>query len=565
MGDALAMRRAGKRRAERRKTPIDMVGPSIGLSSSGRPGEFRLNSAQAASLEQLYVSHPAIAAARGILHGQLLKGGLSVRRDGAVVDLQPAFAAHLDEVWLPFAADVVDSFLKWGLCAVVYEEDDESLQAQLAKRQRVADGKGLAASNLVPMVPPRESYDLAFVQGGRAGYKRTYRLYNASPTHAAQVDEDARIFVREHPDAGGNLVSPMSKIFDLGTFVTALTELALTAELTLARPRLWTQARLKKDGNGLEPGALFFDSASREVQASQDAQDNRSRVDALAMQQQMCKLINELQTRHAPQQQHQGRGSFTGQSAGKQSSVPPEIPPAIFALPADQEIAPSAGQLPQARGDLEALQRLAIELFSSAFGVPADLLFGGRFASKTTAQYASRLVPSFLSNTLLPPKRPSAARRLSLLNTTVAQLATSVNKVLTACYREVYGAGDGGEAPPSLVLLTSPLAATEEVSALYAAGLVPLDIAVPSVLNAIGATRDEIDSALEEMKAKEQEKNAGEDEERTLANQEKRDGLDAGKLRLEVEIDAVKASTEKTRAEAANVGKERSVAGSGGA
>lgn len=54
----------------------------------------------------------------------------------------------------------------------------------------------------------------------------------------------------------------------------------------------------------------------------------------------------------------------------------------------DQELAPSAGQLPQARGDLEQLQRLSVELFGAAFGVPSDLLFSGRFASKSTAQCA---------------------------------------------------------------------------------------------------------------------------------------------------------------------------------
>ena len=325
MSDGLAIRRGGRRRApsERRKTPVELVGPSIGLSSSGRPGEFRINTTQMQALEQLYTSHPAIAAARGILHGQLLKGGLTVRRDGKNVELTPAFAAHLDEVWLGFAADVIDAFLKWGAVVVVYEEDDESLSGQLAKRQRSARGEQ-GTNNLYPMVPPRETYDLAFVQGGRAGYKRQYLVYNQSPAHAAKVDEEARVFVREHPDAAGNVVSPMSKVMDLGSFVTALTELALQAELTNARPRLWTQQRQKKDGNALDPSTLFFDAASREVQASQDAHANRQQVDTLAMQQQMCAMLNELQHRRAPQQE-QGRGSFTGQNAVKQTHLPPEV------------------------------------------------------------------------------------------------------------------------------------------------------------------------------------------------------------------------------------------------
>ena len=46
----------------------------------------------------------------------------------------------------------------------------------------------------------------------------------------------------------------------------------------------------------------------------------------------------------------------------------------------------AAGQMPQTRGDLESLSRLAIEQISAALGVPADLLFNGRFASKSTAQ-----------------------------------------------------------------------------------------------------------------------------------------------------------------------------------
>lgn len=45
--------------------------------------------------------------------------------------------------------------------------------------------------------------------------------------------------------------------------------------------------------------------------------------------------------------------------------------------------------MPQARGDLEGLQRLVIEQMGAAFGVPSDLLFQGKFASKSTAQYVT--------------------------------------------------------------------------------------------------------------------------------------------------------------------------------
>ena len=207
------------------------------------------------------------------------------------------------------------------------------------------------------------------------------------------------------------------------------------------------------------------------------------------MQSQLCKIINNLQTRNAEPGDGNNPRSFSGGVAtGKHSMVPPEVPPSIFCAakgvqrpasaaprraiiarsrpPQDQEMANLAGQLPQARGDLESLQRLAIEQFCSAFGVPGDLIFNGRFASKSTAQ-------------------------LSLLNTTVAQLSKYVNQALTVAYRDIYGDGDGDQ-PVTLQLITSPLAATEEVVNLFAAGLAPVEIALPAVLNAIGATRDQI-------------------------------------------------------------------------
>jgi len=342
MSDGVSLRARGQRAVERRKGR-DLIGPSIGLAQSGRPGEHRLNATQIAAIEQLFTSHPAIASARCILHGQLLNGGLALRRDGEDVELTPEFESHLQELWIPYAADVIDSLLKWGYAVSVYEEDNDSLAKQVVKRRRTAQGdkgKGKAVErsdpvNLYPLVPPRETYDVAYVQGGRLGYKRQYFVYAQSPTHATKIDDEARVLIREHPDAAGNVISPTSKIFDLGSFAIALTELALTAEITLARPRIYTQQR-KKDGSGaLDPQNLFFDSESRGIQSSQDAEDNGRQVDQLAMQSQLCKIINSLQTRGPDPADANNPRSFSGGgvAAGKVSHIPPEVPAAIFSLP----------------------------------------------------------------------------------------------------------------------------------------------------------------------------------------------------------------------------------------
>ena len=68
-----------------------------------------------------------------------------------------------------------------------------------------------------------------------------------------------------------------------------------------------------------------------------------------------------------------------------------------------------------------------------------------------------------------------------MLNTTVSQLAKWVNLTLTMAYRDIYGEEDGEE-PAQLILLTAPLSSTEEVANLYAAGLAPIEVAMPAAL-----------------------------------------------------------------------------------
>lgn len=82
--------------------------------------------------------------------------------------------------------------------------------------------------------------------------------------------------------------------------------------------------------------------------------------------------------------------------------------------------------------------------------------------------------------------------------------------MLTAAYKDIY-AVDADEDVGSLQLLTSPISSTEEVLNLYAGGLAPLDIALPSVLHSIGIGKDAITKALEDARAENEKKAAIED------------------------------------------------------
>ena len=93
--------------------------------------------------------------------------------------------------------------------------------------------------------------------------------------------------------------------------------------------------------------------------------------------------------------------------------------------------------------------------------------------------------------------------------------------MLTIAYRDIYALGPDDDVG-QLTLLTSPLSSSDEILNLFNGGLVPIEVAIPSAMHAIGATKDEIDEAL--RKAKERESNqanqAGQANQVGQANQE---------------------------------------------
>jgi hypothetical protein len=93
------------------------------------------------------------------------------------------------------------------------------------------------------------------------------------------------------------------------------------------------------------------------------------------------------------------------------------------------------------------------------------------------------------------------------LNITVTQLAKSINTVLTLAYRDIYAEGPDDDVG-QLQLLTSPLAANAEVLQLYTGGLIPVELAMPSVLHSIGASKDVIDRVVDEAMQKKKDEEA---------------------------------------------------------
>jgi hypothetical protein len=127
---------------------------------------------------------------------------------------------------------------------------------------------------------------------------------------------------------------------------------------------------------GIDQASLFFDSESRDLQQQNTDEQSVDRQKQLQMVVALAGEVNRLRTHN-----------LDGNPAAPSAPVPaaPEVPPRLFALPERQALVPNALQ-PQSRGDLEQLMRFGNEAICSSLGVPASVIFEGKFSSNSMSQ-----------------------------------------------------------------------------------------------------------------------------------------------------------------------------------
>lgn len=408
-------------------TPLDFLTTENG----------RIESDEFCRLENLYNHSASCQAARVILHSQLMSGGLQFTRMGKRVRMTNEFTTHIQKFWEPFATNIIDSFLKWGLCPVTLEEE-EGCNAQ---------------SHTVPYVPDTGTFYVSWTGKGKRGFRRQYSL--RSVDRPADIDSGTAVHIRQPPDKDGNLNSPVSTVAPMCEFVEALQRLAEEAEHSRAAPSIVTQLRNRTTSTGLDSGALFYDTETRNMNTSNTERESTEAARALQAQARICQLINESQTRRNDEQ-----------TGIQRPLLNQGLPPRLFTLPKDHEVAPHTTQ-PQTRTDLEALMRLTSQSIAASMGVPSSLILESRHTAASSQQ-------------------------LHLLNATVSQLASSVASILTQTYCCIYGEKN----PVEVELNTKPMIDSSDLLSLYTSGLIDVDTALPSALTLLGASPFEIDDAL---------------------------------------------------------------------
>ena len=190
--------------------------------------------------------------------------------------------------------------------------DDARLDA------RINTAKINSGANLIPHVPDIGQCEVSFIHVGASNYRRQYRIFTTNSDsvrhtplepkttllqrfrfvfavrwlHPVQhcdartlcpmcviltrlfarhwqvykQDYTSEIFFKTEPDVAGNVCSPIATVFQSASFISALEELALQAEVVRARQMLVTQPMSRVQGNqNLDPVNLFTVFAEYEV------------------------------------------------------------------------------------------------------------------------------------------------------------------------------------------------------------------------------------------------------------------------------------------------------------
>lgn len=175
---------------------------------------------------------------------------------------------------------------------------------------------------------------------------------------------------------------------------------------------------------------------------------------------------------------------------------------------------------PESRNDLEQMMRVVNEQICASLGVPASVIFEGKFSSNSMSQ-------------------------LQLLNTTISSMAISVNTVLTSCYHAVFGENSARTESDELMLVTAPLSAVSEVCELFEKGVIDSESALPAALHSLGCSANEITEALRRMRENKDAKGMAE-----MATLESDNALKAAQVEhTRMGVGLVEAQTKKTTAD----------------
>ena len=259
----------------------------------------------------------------------------------------------------------------------------------------------------------------------------------------------------------------------------------------------------------MDPNICKFDSESRAIQSAANADDDAQSAESLSLSVRLCQILNRIQTTDAA-----GRPM---DPSARNPAVPPELPPRMFSVPDKQTVVPGVRR-PEARSDLVELARMVNDHVCASMGVPASVVFEGKFSSNSMSQLQLCAAHAFCAHirvlkrpiplsqaqhdrhVALVARQPRPHGGLPCLVRHAPRNRSTLAPTPTGNRHSAARSFENAQEEDELCLLTAPLASTEEIVNLFAAQVIDLETAVPAALHSLGCTAEEIAGALKRRK-----------------------------------------------------------------
>ncbi|MAD25917.1 MAG: hypothetical protein CMO44_17280 [Verrucomicrobiales bacterium] len=303
-----------------------------------KPKEYRsiISASKIKSLRSLYFNNTFVFICRNLIHSKIFENGLCLRSSQAKnCKNNPLTDQLMNNHWLPFARDIIDSIVCIGLVAIRYKE---------------------VSGDMIPYVPQAGTYEIHVVTDAEG--KARYEFFsNDKPINIENPTENAFVLngFGYDPERNGRLNSTIQALYPTIEFMSALHDYALQAEKIRSNPPIIMQKKAENNTQAQE--GLHFDHFvdGDSVKVSIHNQYTRDSADIKQLQNQQQLFLNAI------------RGAEDGESNNSETALKNMVP-----LPNQYSVGTTLE--PSSRTDFVSILRLNQETICALIGVPRSMI-----------------------------------------------------------------------------------------------------------------------------------------------------------------------------------------------
>ena len=406
-----------------------------------------LNRLQHRTVWAVYHGEPIVRACiNKILHA-IFSGGLSLNTPGSGPAPTAEFEAHLSNVWVPFATNIVVHFVLFGYCPYI-------INKKRARNRRVVR---------YPVTLPFGTYEVhnEVTTDYETKWTVYQRAYSAKPMQLNMPDARVRIGFYENgtrPTMEGDLNTDLAALVDTIATIDEMNEYALRAEAIRTHPTLFVEST---------PDSRRFEEVSH-VRAF-DGND----IEEATTERQQYNTYSKYKSVQTSQSNAScvagdlgGVSTRTGRRFANHARIWENN---VFCVPDGTQLSsnvPSA----EPRGDLLALTEHKEDIICAALGVPKNLMIAGSRGGGAEASQAG------------------SQNKATTFRRTVDSYKTALLGVLNDVYREIYKSDQD-----VLSLPGAPLIEPELVLTAYDRGCINGDVMQRYMMRAMNASQNDAD------------------------------------------------------------------------